>query len=384
MRMPSLSFVYDRKKTATPKREATVELRINYDRRSKYMSTGVRLLPKEWRGGQVVNRPDAMELNRVLATLRRDVVAVLGEMLEEGAMDIREVPSRLERRRSGGVSLWEFCERRIEVRSYGRRRDSQERYWRFMRFFREWGRIRSFADITERNVLLMDEELKRRGLADSSKWNNYHRFLNSFILDAMSEGLMRRNPYQWLHIEKAKKGHGLHKYLTPDELARMERTAMPSACLERVRDLFVFQTYTCLSYADMAAFDFRRCTDWGGRKVYTGRRGKTGQEFTFVLLTPAMRVLEKYGGVLPMLSNVKYNQYLKVVAQMSRVDKPVSSHWARHTGATILLNEGVDMETVAKVLGHSSTRVTRQVYAKLLDDTVARKMVEAERRMSKG
>ena len=71
-----------------------------------------------------------------------------------------------------------------------------------------------------------------------------------------------------------------------------------------------------------------------------------------------------------MESNVKYNQYLKVVAQAAKIDKPVSTHWARHTGATILLNDGVPMQIVSKICGHSSTKITEQVYAKLLDETV--------------
>ena len=98
------------------------------------------------------------------------------------------------------------------------------------------------------------------------------------------------------------------------------------------------------------------------------------------LFTDLLRlaVLKKYGGKLPLLSNVKYNEYLKVVAQTAGVDKPITTHWARHTGATMLLNAGVDMETVAKILGHSSTRITRSTYAKLLDDTVAREMEKAE------
>lgn len=48
----------------------------------------------------------------------------------------------------------------------------------------------------------------------------------------------------------------------------------------------------------------------------------------------------------------------------------VSSHWARHTGATLLLNEGVPMQIVSKICGHSSIKITEQVYAKLLDETV--------------
>ena len=52
------------------------------------------------------------------------------------------------------------------------------------------------------------------------------------------------------------------------------------------------------------------------------------------------------------------------------IEKPISSHWARHTGATLLLNEGIDMKIVAKICGHSSMKITEQVYAKLLDETV--------------
>ena len=103
----------------------------------------------------------------------------------------------------------------------------------------------------------------------------------------------------------------------------------------------------------------------------------------FLVLQPAWDVLERNGGSLPMMSNVKYNECLKVLAVMAGIDKPLSSHWARHTGATMLLNSGVDMEIVSKVLGHSSTKITREVYAKPLDETVADAMSEFERRLVK-
>lgn len=65
-----------------------------------------------------------------------------------------------------------------------------------------------------------------------------------------------------------------------------------------------------------------------------------------------------------------YNQYLKLVALAAGVDKLVSTHYARHTGATLLLNEGIDMRIISKICGHSSTKITEQIYAKLLDETV--------------
>ena len=52
------------------------------------------------------------------------------------------------------------------------------------------------------------------------------------------------------------------------------------------------------------------------------------------------------------------------------INKPVSTPYARYTGATLLLNEGIDMRIISKICGHSSTKITEQVYAKLLDETV--------------
>lgn len=153
---------------------------------------------------------------------------------------------------------------------------------------------------------------------------------------------------------------------------------MPTKSLERVRDLFVFQTYTCLSYVDLQNFDVN-CIVNG---MYTANRGKTGMEFSFILLSGAKKVLEKYDGHLPIISNVKYNEYLKLVAQAAKIEKPITSHWARHTGATILLNDGgVDERIVSKILGHSSVRQTHETYAKLLDKTIYKAMSEADGRL---
>lgn len=384
-RVPTFNFVFDRRHIATKRRLASVDMRIGYDGKVKIIGTGIRLRKGEWRLGTVTNRPDAKELNSLLEQLRAKVLKIINEMIDEGNINIMEIGDRLDHLCSeGGKSFVDFCKERIKVRTYGRSDDTRKRYERFLRFMVKWGKIRYFSDITDSNILDMDAALKVKGMKDNSKWANYHRVLNSFILDAISAGFLKRNPYHWININKDKNGKSLNKYLTLDELERIRTVSMGTEGLDRVRDLFVFQTFTCLSYVDMVSFDYLQCKDIGNdRKIYTGVRGKTHQEFSFLLLKPAMDVLKKYDYKLPLLSNVKYNEYLKVCAQTAGIDKPITSHWARHTGATILLNEGVDMETVAKILGHSSTRITRSIYAKLLDDTIAKKMKEAERKMLK-
>lgn len=375
---PILAFVYDRKHKATSKRESTVELRITYRRKCKYMSTGVRLLPRHWHNGQVTNRPDARELNDVLASVMSNTRRIISDMMDEGLLSIEEIPHRMERALANRRSFLDFCRERAKVRAYGMSKDTGKRYERFLKFMEDYGKIIYFSDITDAAVIQLDEALKDKGMKNYSKWQNYHRILNSFILDAIDEGYVQRNPYKWVRIVKDK-DTGIMKHLTEEELRRIETSVMPTASLERVRDLFVFQTYTCLSYTDLMAFDAEAVG--AEDKVYTSTRGKTKQEFTFYLCAKARNILRKYGGRLPAISNEKYNEYLKVVAQTAKVDKPITSHWARHTGATMLLNKGVDMEVIAKILGHASTRQTRNTYARMLDSTVADAMKEYERKL---
>lgn len=378
---PTITYVFDRKNQGSNKKPALVELRIIYNRKVRYISTGIKLLPKQWKNGTVTNRMDMHEIQKTLDTMMMNVRKVINDMSDAGELNTAEIKSRLSRMISDERSFIEYAAERSKVRVYGKSVDTVERYERFMKWLKRWGVIVFFSDVTDANILKMDAALVATGMKNYSKWNNYHRFLNSFILDAIDDGYLRRNPYKWLHIQKDKT-KGIGKYLTPEELERIECADMPTESLERVRDLFVFQTYTCLSYTDLASFNANSADDAGeGIKVYTSVRGKTHQEFSFVILEKAREILEKYGNRLPLLSNVKYNEYLKLVAQSAKVDKPITSHWARHTGATLLLNNGVDMEVVARILGHSSTKQTRETYAKLLDDTIIREMSKFEEKM---
>ena len=376
---PLLEFVYNRKKTAGTNKEGAVELRITFERKQKYMTTGIRVLPKHWHKGTIVNRLDAHELNQTMEKLMKDVRQVILEMLDDGYIDIYAIPDKLKRMKEGNITFIEFCFNRAEIRKMNKADDSQERYDRFLKFFVSWGKIVSFDDITDTNIKALNDYLEKKKFKPYSIWNNYHRFLNSFIIDAISEGYIHRNPYKWVPINKEKSKGGIGKYLSPEEFERVNTTPLPSESLRKVRDVFVFQTYTCLSYTDLKDFDATKIQEVKNMKVYMGKRAKTGQPFTIPLLPPALAILKKYKNELPIISNVKYNEYLKVVAQAAGIDKPVSSHWARHTGATLLLNGGTDMRIVSKICGHSSTRITEQVYAKLLDETVVDAMASYQK-----
>lgn len=366
---PQVTFIYDRRKTASSTKKAAVELRITYNSKQKFISTGILLYPNQWKKGIITNCPDAIQISQTLDKLLTDVRQIILNMIEENNIDINTIPEKLENKRKGILTLEEFFKQRAEVRKYNLEPDSKLRYDRFIKFFFAWGKITTFEDLTDLNIIDYDKHLAQLNLKRSTIWNNYHRFLNSFILDAISEGLISRNPYKWTNIER-RRIDSIDKCLTPEEFRRVKNTPMRTESLSRVRDLFVFQTYTCLRYSDLARFDAALIKEIKGMKVYIRKAKKTKKPFTVPMLSPALNILEKYDNKLPIISNVKYNEYLKVVAQMAGIDKPISTHWARHTGATLLINEGVVPQIIKKICGHSTTKITEQIYAKLLDETV--------------
>lgn len=150
----------------------------------------------------------------------------------------------------------------------------------------------------------------------------------------------------------------------------------------RVRDLFIFQAYTGISYADLAKFNFKRDVQKRGNKyVILDIRLKTEENYFIVLLSPAMEILKKYDYVLPIISNQQYNLRLKIVADYAGLDRNLTVHMSRHTFATMCLNNGVKMENVSKMLGHTNVRTTQQ-YAKVLNAEVEKDFEMLERILS--
>ncbi len=120
--------------------------------------------------------------------------------------------------------------------------------------------------------------------------------------------------------------------------------------------------------------DFQITED--GQYYIHDKRNKTGVFYTAVILEQGVEILKKYHFKLPIIGNHKLNVYLKTIRDLCGIDKPIFSHVARHTYATRCLNRGIRLEVVAKLLGHSTTRIT-QHYAKLLKDNILNEVKDA-------
>jgi site-specific recombinase XerD len=156
--------------------------------------------------------------------------------------------------------------------------------------------------------------------------------------------------------------------------------------LIKVKDIFIFQCYTGLSYGDTQRLNSSNIEQKGKNEYWLKMtREKTKVAFTVPLLPKALLIIEKYssaedkkGGLLPTISNQKMNENLKLIQELAKIEKNLTSHLARHTFATtITLGHGVPIETVSKMLGHTKLATT-QMYAKVLDNKIRQDMAKLE------
>lgn len=201
-----------------------------------------------------------------------------------------------------------------------------------------------------------------------------HKFSTVYKL-AWDNGWVTGNPF---HMLKLKKDKTERAYLTIDELERLANREFTSERLERMRDIFLFCCYTGLSYIDVKTLttdNLVRKPD--GKMWIVTKRTKTEIPVHVPLLEIPLRLIEKYDPlrkgklVFPVYSNQKSNDYLKEIAALCDINKDVTFHVARHTFATtITLDNGVPIESVSKMLGHTNVQTT-QIYARITDRKVA-------------
>lgn len=204
--------------------------------------------------------------------------------------------------------------------------------------------------------------------------NGYGQRVKTVLKYGMSKGIVKTNPFMNIHLRK----DITHvEFLTEEELARIRDTELFNESLNRMRDLFIFQSSCGLSYCDMAALEpgDYQYNDKGQIYIHK-RRAKTGVYFTSVVLPDGIEILKRYDFQLPQISNQKYNAALKFIKDICKIEKPLHTHIARHSYATRCINMGIRLEVVAKLLGHSSTRLT-QHYAKLLEKNIIQEVQDA-------
>lgn len=380
MRIPILTLIHNRLGRGSRQKPTSVELRVTYMRKQKFISTGVKINTAQWNDAKkmVVNCREALELNEILDKFKLKALKVINEMVEKGAFDLDAFPALL-RNRMEDMTFLEYIASRIDKKQV--RNATHKRYVSFLNIFSEWGGIRYFSDINEKNILSMDDWLKGRVLKDGSHMRQstifgYHKHLKQFINDAIVDGYIEQNPYNTKRIRISRGEVERIESLTEEQINRIRALDLKEYYLSHTRDLFIFQCYTGMAYADMMAFDINdyKEDEATGKIIGTGVRIKTGSRYYLVLLEPVVEILKKYDWKLPKISNQKYNMYLKAIGAAIGVPG-LHSHMGRSSFASLMLNHGVSVEILQRMLGHRNKSQTQR-YATMWQETVNNEFIK--------
>ncbi len=169
-------------------------------------------------------------------------------------------------------------------------------------------------------------------------------------------------------------------YLTKEELTVLYNKKFGSERLDKVRDTFLFSCYTGLSFSDICDLtkdNIREGID--GNLWIMSKRHKTGVPYKVRLLDIPIAIMAKYeekdtgDKILPVISNQKMNSYLHEIAEICCINKKITFHVARHSFATLCLTEGMPIESISKLLGHTKVKTT-QIYARIIDQKLSNDM----------
>lgn len=220
--------------------------------------------------------------------------------------------------------------------------------------------------------------LKTTDKLDHNTAMKYIKNVKKIINVAVMNQWLDKNPFLTF---KCTSKEVIKEFLTPEELETLKQKQFPAKRLEEVRDIFVFSCYTGYSFSDVEKLspkNIMRGID--GQKWVITQRIKTETKSNVPLLLVAEEMIEKYKDhpesvtkdrLFPIKSNQKVNAYLKEIADLCGITKPLTFHIARHTFATtITLSNGVPIESVSSMLGHKSIRTT-QIYAKVVQQQVS-------------
>jgi len=372
-----------------------IYLRITVNGKRAETSTGRECEPTLWNstaGRFKGTKEEIKSFNAYLDNLQAQVYGAHGQLIEAGGMITAEslknkLLGKSEKSRML-ISLFKDHNKKVSALvgdEYAA--GTLERYetsLRHTRSFLEWQYKVSDIDIKQIDhdfIINYEFYLRSERKCANNSAIKYIKNFGKIIRICLASGWLDKDPFV---NYKAKVKRVDRIFLNREELQAIADKVFPTERLNQVRDIFLFCCFTGLAYADVKKLkpsEIVKGLD-GEMWIYTKRK-KTDTPSRIPLLPSALSLLNRYADhplccntdkALPVSTNQKMNAYLKEIADVCGINKTLTFHIARHTFATtVTLSNGVPIESVSKMLGHTNIKTT-QHYAKILDLKVGQDM----------
>ena len=390
--MIRISLVFDHWKRTKKGEEGPVEVRVTVNRKPLYINTGVRVREDRLVGNAIRDvrvggrmTEDADILNERLTTIVSIIEKEVNKCLENRMpLDVKAIRQKVwgldPEPNDDEPTMIKWIKETAATANISK--NTKLRYITLCNKLTAFGRMTRWEQLTVDNIYAWDvwlrgqdvplsENQKEAGvepatIGDSAVYN-YHKCLKAMIRRAIKFDVITFNPYDKLQGVFKRPSRDVVDYLTTEQMQKvLALTPVPGSQVAMARDLFIFQMFTGLGYADTQVFDLSQYREIDGKWRFVGERVKTGVPYVSQLLPPVVEVLKRNGLRVPKMNNQRYNQMLKAIGMCIGIEK-LHSHMGRHSFATWMLENDVPIEHVSKMLGHTNITQTQryaQVQAK--------------------
>ena len=363
-------LVFNRARRLNRRGEGLVQIECQQGKRRIYFSTGVYLEPKYWRDGMVVEHELSNDLNIILRRMKIDLERVeLDFMKRDVKVTLPMLREAVKTKTAPSAKLTDFGR---AVISQSDRRDVTKANYRTL--FNDLDKFRRGVRVDEADYAFIeryDIYLKDSGVQHNTRVGRL-RLLRAVLNEAVKRDMLSRNPFDRYHVQGMTSRHG---YLQDGDVMSLERLSLKGRELI-VRDAFLFCCYTGLRYSDLLALRTEDIHDGWIRIVMQKTRQRVAIPYAKLFEGRCISLLQRYGNTIERLTsklptNSQVNSTLRDLLRKACIntDFRVTFHTSRHTFASLLLEEGVPVTTVQRMLGHTKVQTT-QIYAEVTEQTI--------------
>ena len=363
-------LVFNRARRLNRRGEGLVQIECQQGKRRIYFSTGVYLEPKYWRDGMVVEHELSNDLNIILRRMKIDLERVeLDFMKRDVKVTLPMLREAVKTKTAPSAKLTDFGR---AVISQSDRRDVTKANYRTL--FNDLDKFRRGVRVDEADYAFIeryDIYLKDSGVQHNTRVGRL-RLLRAVLNEAVKRDMLSRNPFDRYHVQGMTSRHG---YLQDGDVMSLERLSLKGRELI-VRDAFLFCCYTGLRYSDLLALRTEDIHDGWIRIVMQKTKQRVAIPYAKLFEGRCISLLQRYGNTIERLTsklptNSQVNSTLRDLLRKACIntDFRVTFHTSRHTFASLLLEEGVPVTTVQRMLGHTKVQTT-QIYAEVTEQTI--------------
>lgn len=371
------NLVYNRKKCLNKKGMALVQVEAYLGRKKKYFSTKVYLKPEQWDNKKLIvkNHPNADALNRLIyefvATIEKNEL----ELWQQGKRISLELLKNALTTQENNSSFISFF--RQEVMNSSLKDSTKRNHLSTLMLLQEFKKNITFSDLTFELISSFEYFLQLKGY-HTNTIAKHMKHLKRHVNIAINKEYIEIQKYAFRKY-KIKTIENKHTHLVPEELERLENLILSGRYvkLQKSLDAFLFCCYAGMRYSDFINLSSENFVDINQETWLIYKSVKTGTEVRLPLYLlfsgKGIAILNKYRDNLEdffhLRDNSNVNKDLIIITRLAGLSKRISFHTARHTNATLLIYNGINITTVQKLLGHKSVKTT-QVYTNVMDMTI--------------